>query len=76
MSTQRTEVRTYVGQPGTIAASGWASFVIGQRYELHYEQLRDGRIAIALYHLHPALGRLPLVVSRVQFERWWTRLAY
>lgn len=71
MSTLTTEMRTFVGQPGTIAVDGYMGFVIGQRYELSFLLRADNSVALRLTHPPYNKGVTWLYVKREQFRKWW-----
>lgn len=69
MAFRITETRTFIGDD---SAREFAGFVIGQRYQLTYEQRPSGTVAVHMVAAQPVMGRV-LVVTWEQFERWWVR---
>jgi hypothetical protein len=50
MADEHIERRTYVVETSTSAFNGFASFRLGQSYQLRYTRLPDGRVVIELDH--------------------------
>jgi hypothetical protein len=67
------ETRTFIGESGTPAFDGYAGFRIGQRYELRVERRDDSTVAVGLDHAHCTPGVGPMVVSKEQFEKWFSK---
>lgn len=68
-----TEMRRYVGEPGTIAFDGFSGFVIGQEYQLRFQWLAVDMVAVYLDHLHCGELLGPVQLYRWDFERWWVK---
>lgn len=68
-----TEMRTYVGQAGTVAVDGYAGFQVGRQYDLTILRRYDGTVVLRLTHLPGKVGTSWMYLSKEQFERWWVR---
>jgi hypothetical protein len=70
MSEFITEMRTYVGQPGSVAVDGYTEFYLGQRYAITYCRRSDETVVLRLTH-GSYKGTAYLYINWYRFQQWW-----